>query len=62
MKTKKTKESRKRGVGAALARLRVPGTSGGGCVPQGGVPDAGCIPQGGARDPVCFPFPRKALS
>lgn len=60
MKTKKAKESKKGVVGAALARLRVPGRAGGGCVPQGGVPDSGCVPPGGARDPVCLPRLRRA--
>jgi len=60
MRKKKTKEGKKGIVGAALARVRVPGAPPQGCVPQGGVPDGGCVPPGGARDPVCFPRLRRA--
>ena len=55
MRKKRTGQSKKGIVGAALARLRVPGAPTRGCVPQGGVLDAGCVPPGGAREPVCFP-------
>jgi len=56
MKKKRTRESKKGIVGAALARLRSPEAPTRGCVPQGGVPDPGCVPPGGAREPVCFPL------